>query len=157
MARDLSRVKTQYINAVKGIYSAATYGANATVMSIDELQNLIQSLLSDYNRGQAAWADLNGLMGGAEARNLLSQTINSPPADIGAALSTVSADLRAILTAYENQFGAGTANREFSYTVNSGQLEGGFSDINVSTPLLTSLNTLCTTLQNSVEAITPVS
>ena len=157
MARDLSKAKTQYINAVKGIYSSAVFGANATVMSVDELQNLVQSLFADYNRGQAAWADLSTLMGATEARDLLAQTVNNPSADIGAQLAQVSTDLRAILTAYENTFGTGTPNRTFSYTVVSGQLDGGFADINISAPLLTSLNGLCSTLQASVELITPVS
>ena len=157
MARDLSKAKLRFINALKGIYSTSVYGANASTMTVNELQNVVQSLFADYNSGQAAWADLVGLMGATEARALLAQTVDNPSADVSAQLAQVSTDLLAVLTAYQNAFGTGTNNRTFSYAVNAGQLTGGFTDIDISGGTLTAVNNLCSTLQTSVEAITPVS
>ena len=157
MARDLSKVKSRFTNALKSIHSSANYGANATSLTVEQLQRLISLLHSSHNDLRSAWDDLVGLLGDVTAREILSHDVSSVPETLGADLLQIRSDIIAILDAYQNNYGAGISAKTFSYTLTGGLFTDGFSEELVTQNVLTALNGLCATLESDVELIAPVS
>ena len=158
MARDLSLVKQKFVAGIKGIYSTANFGATSTTsMTVEELQRIISNLFNYHNQAREAWDDFVALQGATAARDLIAETVDGIGSeDVGATLATVRTNIQAILDAYETQFGTGTNNKTFSYTLTGGLFTGGLVDIDIAGGVLTNVNTLCTTLRTSVEVLTPV-
>ena len=157
MARDLSKVKAKFTNSLKSIHSAANYGANATSMTVEQLQRLINILHGSHNSLRESWDDLVALVGGDVAREILSHDISSVPATLSTDLVQVRTDIQAVLDTYESNYGAGISAKSFTYGLEGGLFTGGFSEDNIGNGALNALNGLCATLESSVELLTPVS
>lgn len=157
MARDLTKVKSRFTGSLKSIYSAANYGANATSLTVEQLQRLISILHSSHNSLREAWDDLVAMVGADIAREILSHDVSSVPETLATDLIQVRTDIQAILDVYQSNYGAGISAKTFSYALENGLFTGGFSEDNVGSGALSTLNGLCATLESSVELITPVS
>lgn len=156
MARDLNKVKSKFIEGLRQIYRYSSQGANASSLTVDQLQLIVKGLLLEHNKVRQAWDDFVSLEGAAEAREILSDAINSLPSDVAAQLLTVRNNIVSILDSYGNAFGSGVPNKTFSYTLSDGLFDGGFTEEQLQPSVVSVVNSECLTLRASVEVLAPV-
>lgn len=157
MARDLSRVKARFFEGLRQIYRVSAIAADATEMEVQTLQSYITILTTEHNKARLAWNDFVALEGAETARNILAETVNSPPADITTQLTTMRDSIVALLDAFVANYGSGVTDNTFSYSLIDGLFQGGFTKVQLGAGALTTVTGMFTTIRDNVEVLAPVS
>jgi hypothetical protein len=151
MPISLENQKRRVLEGVLQLHKVGFEGESASNVSVDRLQDQIDTVHREYNKARLAWGRMVELQGAVAARESIADGLSGVPEDVAAQFSSIRSAVLSLLTAYENNFGSGLPTKSFAYTESglTGELEGGFSDLLVSAPIVASLNTLCANLRSA--------
>lgn len=151
MAISLENQKRRVFEGILQLHKVGFEGESASSITVDRLQDMIDTVHREYNKARLAWDRMVELEGVVVARENIADGLSGVPADVAAQFSSIRSAVLALLTAYENNLGSGLPTKSFAYTENesTGVLEGGFSNLSVSASIVASLNTLCASLRDA--------
>ena len=158
MAHDLKDDLDPMLDGLRRMYRAANFATNATVMTVQQLRDVITQVQAGFNLAESSWTALVGHVGAAEALNTLSMRVAPPPADASAALVQIRTDALAMINAYNASTYANPGEAAWTYSASlvGGQIVGDHTDIEIDAPTLTTLNGLASTLRTSLLVLAPV-
>lgn len=144
------------LSALKQMYKAADFGANATSLNVEQLVSIIDQIFFNYNKARASWDSLVSETGSASAaETVISDYIFPSPVDITTQLNLVRTETVDLMNGYQGSaFGAGSPEKTFSYTLSGNFLQDGHTEVAVSGGVLTAVNGFCSDLRTALEPLT---
>lgn len=151
MPISLENQKRKVLEGILQLHKVGFEGESASNISVDRLQDQIDTVQREYNKARLAWDRMVELEGVVAARENIADGLSGVPEDVAAQFLAIRSAVLSLLTAYENNLGSGLPTKSFAYTESqsTGELEGGFADLFVSPTVVTSLNTLCANLRDA--------
>lgn len=157
MIKEISTDVQPLISSLKSMHRAASFGATASAMTVNQLRDVIDIMHSSYNSAHSSWSALSTAIGASDARSALTAVLSPVPADVSATLLDIQTSALDLVNAYLGSVYA-TGSPAWTYTASlvSGQIVGGHSEVTLPSGIISVVNARCSTLKTSLEAITPI-
>lgn len=158
MARDITVKDVRpLLDSLSEMLTAANFGAGASVLTVNQLRDLVDVFQLKYNVARTAWDSLVSETGSAaNAEAVLADYITPTPTNVLSALGSINTGITNFLNDYEGSvYGTGSAAHTYSVSQVSNLWVGGHSEVNITAGVLSVVNSRCSTLVADLTVIAP--